>query len=208
MASTRTVKVHPELFPARAHDPKTRMVSERIMRQPKSEITMALISLNSLGVTMSAPLFSSLNLTIGAGDRLGLVAANGRGKSTLLRCLAGTLEASEGDVTRSRGLTVGHVEQDVPPALMPLTFHEAVLRALSDDQQLNESWRVDIVLDDLDVPDDMRGRPVGQLSGGWQRLAMLARVWVTEPDVLMLDEPTNHLDLGKIARLESWLQAL
>jgi len=169
---------------------------------------MTTINIRNLGITLGKPLFANLNLTIGAGDRLGLVAANGRGKSTLLRCLAGTLEASEGDVTRSRGLTIGHVEQDVPPGLMPLSFHEAVLRALSDDQQLNESWRVDIVLDDLDVPDDMRGRPVGQLSGGWQRLAMLARVWVTEPDVLMLDEPTNHLDLGKIARLESWLQAL
>jgi ATPase subunit of ABC transporter with duplicated ATPase domains len=169
---------------------------------------MTTINIRNLGITLGKPLFANLNLTIGAGDRLGLVAANGHGKSTLLRCLAGTLEASEGDVTRSRGLTVGHVEQDVPPALMPLSFHEAVLRALSDDQQLNESWRVDIVLDDLEVPDDMRERPVGQLSGGWQRLAMLARVWVTEPDVLLLDEPTNHLDLAKIARLESWLQAL
>jgi ATPase subunit of ABC transporter with duplicated ATPase domains len=83
-----------------------------------------------------------------------------------------------------------------------------VLQALPEDQQLNESWRVDMVLEALDVPDAMRERPVGQLSGGWQRLAMLARVSVTEPDVLMLDEPTNHLDLGKIARLEDWLNAL
>jgi ATPase subunit of ABC transporter with duplicated ATPase domains len=133
------------------------------------------------------------------------VAANGRGKSTLLRCLAGTLEASEGDVTRSRGLTVGHVEQDVPPALLPLPFHEAVLQALPEISSSTKAggstwcwrrWR---------CRRTMRERPVGQLSGGWQRLAMLARVWVTEPDVLMLDEPTNHLDLGKIARLEDWL---
>jgi ATPase subunit of ABC transporter with duplicated ATPase domains len=169
---------------------------------------MTLINIRNLGITLGNPLFAKLNLTIGAGDRIGLVAANGRGKSTLLRCLAGTLEATEGDVTRSRGLTIGHVEQDVPPVLLALPFHEAVLQALPEDQQLNESWRVDMVMEALDVPDAMRERPVGQLSGGWQRLAMLARVSVTEPDLLMPDEPTNHLDLGKIARLEDWLNAL
>jgi ATPase subunit of ABC transporter with duplicated ATPase domains len=169
---------------------------------------MTLINIRNLGVTLGMTLFSKLNLAVGSGDRLGLVAANGRGKSTLLRCLAGTLEATEGDVTRSRGLTVGHVEQDVPPALLPLPFHQAVLQALAGDQQMNESWRVDVALETLEVPEDLRERPVGQLSGGWQRLAMLARVWVTEPDVLLLDEPTNHLDLGKITRLEEWLNAL
>ena len=50
--------------------------------------------------------------------------------------------------------------------------------------------------------------PLSKLSGGWQRLAMLARVWVTEPDVLLLDEPTNHLDLARISQLETWLNAL
>ena len=49
---------------------------------------------------------------------------------------------------------------------------------------------------------------LSKLSGGWQRLAMLARVWVTEPDVLLLDEPTNHLDLARISQLEDWLNAL
>ncbi|MDM9647874.1 ABC-F family ATP-binding cassette domain-containing protein [Rhizobium sp. S163] len=169
---------------------------------------MTTIHIRNLGITLGKPLFSNLTLAIGAGDRIGLVAANGRGKSTLLRCLSGAIEPSEGDVTRSRGLTIGHVEQDVPPALLALPLHEAVLKALPEDQQLNETWRVDMVLAGLDVPDDMRERPVGQLSGGWQRLAMLARVSVTEPDVLLLDEPTNHLDLGKIARLEDWLNAL
>lgn len=169
---------------------------------------MTLINIRNLGVTLGTTLFSKLNLTVSSGDRIGLVAANGRGKSTLLRCLAGTLEATEGDVARSRGLTIGHVDQDVPRALLPLPFHLAVLKVLPADQQVNESWRVDMVLESLEVPEDLRERPVGQLSGGWQRLAMLARVWVTEPDVLLLDEPTNHLDLGKITRLEEWLNAL
>ncbi len=81
---------------------------------------MTTIHIRNLGITLGKPLFSNLTLAIGAGDRIGLVAANGRGKSTLLRCLSGAIEPSEGDVTRSRGLTIGHVEQDVPPALLPL----------------------------------------------------------------------------------------
>ena len=169
---------------------------------------MTLINLRNLGVTLGAPLFSQLNLVVNAGDRIGLVAANGRGKSTLLRCMAGAMEASEGDITRSRGLTIGYVEQDVPDALMDRPFHAAVLETLSADQQHSESWRVDVALESLEVPEAMRERPLKQLSGGWQRLAMLARVLVTEPDVLLLDEPTNHLDLARIGQLENWLNAL
>ena len=67
---------------------------------------MAMISLKALGVSTNAPLFSNLDLVIGAGDRLGLVAANGRGKSTLLRCLAGESEPTTGDITRARGARV------------------------------------------------------------------------------------------------------
>ncbi|MEW6634415.1 MAG: ABC-F family ATP-binding cassette domain-containing protein, partial [Pseudomonadota bacterium] len=148
------------------------------------------------------------DLTIAAGDRLGIVAANGRGKSTLLRCIAGDFEATAGDITRSRGLRVGHVEQSVPKALLDHSFHQVVADALPPEQRDSELWRVDVVLDSLDVPDEMRGRSMRALSGGWQRLALIARVWVTDPDVLLLDEPTNHLDLARISLLEIWLNAL
>lgn len=169
---------------------------------------MALISLKSLGVTMSAPLFSNLDLSIGTGDRLGIVAANGRGKSTLLRCLTGEFEATTGDITRTRGLRVGYVEQLIPAALAGRSFQQVVADALPAEQAESEQWRVEIVLDSLDVPQPMRERPMRALSGGWQRLALIARVWVTDPDVLLLDEPTNHLDLAKISQLETWLNAL
>ena len=169
---------------------------------------MALINLRSLGVTLGAPLFSNLNLSVEPGDRLGIVAANGRGKSTLLRTIAGGFEPTSGDVTKARGLRIGHVQQEVPADLLDATFHQAVLGALPAEQAETESWRVDIVLDSLDVPEEMRERPLSKLSGGWQRLALLARVWVTEPDMLLLDEPTNHLDLARISQLEDWLNAL
>src|SRR5713101_6635455 len=87
-------------------------------RRQDQRTIMTLINIRNLGVTLSVPLFSRLNLVVNAGDRIGLVAANGRGKSTLLRCMAGAVEASEDEITPSRGLTVGYVEQNVPEALM------------------------------------------------------------------------------------------
>jgi ATPase subunit of ABC transporter with duplicated ATPase domains len=169
---------------------------------------MAIINLRSLGVTLREPLFSNLDLSVEAGDRLGIVAANGRGKSTLLRTIAGAFEATAGEITRTRGLRIGHVEQDMPAKLLGSTFREAVHDALPSEQADSEGWRVDVVLEELGVPDELRERKLAALSGGWQRLALLARVWVTEPDVLLLDEPTNHLDLTRISQLEDWLNAL
>ena len=66
----------------------------------------------------------------------------------------------------------------------------------------SQAWRVEVVLDEFGAPPDLHDRPLRALSGDWQRLALLARVWVTEPDALLLDEPTNHLDLAKIQMLE------
>ncbi|MBL0374442.1 ABC-F family ATP-binding cassette domain-containing protein [Rhizobium sp. KVB221] len=169
---------------------------------------MTLINIRNLGVVRSTPLFSALNLVVSSGDRLGIVAANGRGKSTLLRCIAGTDEATTGDIVRARGLTTGYVEQNIPEAVMRMSLYEAVRAALPGDQADSESWRVDILLDDLAVDMALRARTLAQLSGGWQRLAMLARAWVLEPDLLLLDEPTNHLDLAGIAILEGWLASL
>jgi ATPase subunit of ABC transporter with duplicated ATPase domains len=169
---------------------------------------MTLISIRNLGVSLGAPLFSQLNLVVNAGDRIGLVAANGRGKTTLLRCMAGAMEASEGEITRSRGLTLAYVEQNVPEALMDHPVHAAVLEALAPDRQLSESWRVDVALEQFEVPEALREMPLKQLSGGWQRFVMLARALVTDADALLLDEPTNHLDLARISQLENWLNSL
>ena len=169
---------------------------------------MTLINIRNLGVTLNAPLFAQLNLVVNPGDRIGLVAANGRGKSTLLRCIAGLIEATEGEITRSRGVTIAYMAQDVPPALMDTPFRAVVLEMLPTERQASESWRVDVALEQLEVPEALREKPLKQLSGGWQRLAMLARALVTEADVLLLDEPTNHLDLARIGQLEGLLNAL
>ena len=169
---------------------------------------MTLLNVNDLGVTLGAPLFSNLSFSVAKGDRIGLVAANGRGKSTLLSCLAGDLEQSSGDITRSRGMRVANVPQYVPDNALDQTIYDHVLSALPQEQADYESWRVDVALGDLSVPYDLQHTPLKALSGGWQRTALLAAAWITEPDLLLLDEPTNHLDLHRIALLQEWILGL
>ncbi|HEV2558714.1 MAG TPA: ABC-F family ATP-binding cassette domain-containing protein [Microvirga sp.] len=169
---------------------------------------MGSISLRDVSIVAQEPLFRNLTLTIAGRDRLGLVAGNGGGKTTLLRCLAGLAEPTGGEIVRSRGARIALVEQDVPENLVDLSLHEAVRRALPPAERDGQEWRVDMVLDEFETPEDFRGRALGALSGGWQRLALIARAWITEPDLLLLDEPTNHLDLEKLLWLETWIRSL
>jgi len=169
---------------------------------------MSLLSAKDLSLTRSEFLFKGLNFSVAKGDRLGLVAANGRGKSSLLRVIAGEEDATTGIVTRMRGLVVAFAAQDVPERLLPLSLHDAVRDALAPEVADTESWRIDVLLDDLAVDEAIRGRAVGKLSGGWQRTMLLARAAVVEPDLLLLDEPTNHLDIGRIGVLQRFLAAL
>ena len=169
---------------------------------------MSLIAIKDLSLTRRESLFTGLSFSIAKGDRLGLVAANGRGKSSLLRIIANEEDATMGTITRARGLIVATAPQDPPERLLSLTFHDAVRDGLSAEAAETESWRVDILLDDLAVDEAIRGRTVGSLSGGWQRTLLLARAAVVEPDLLLLDEPTNHLDIGRIGVLQRFLAAL
>ncbi|ANY78994.1 ABC transporter [Microvirga ossetica] len=166
---------------------------------------MASLSLRNVTFIAHTPLFQNLSLVIGEGDRLGLVAANGAGKSTLLKCLAGLMEPSAGDIVRSRGLRIALVEQDVPDSMLDVSLHDVLLDALPAEERESQQWRVDMVLDEFETPADLRALPMRALSGGWQRLALIARAWITQPDLLLLDEPTNHLDLEKLFKLEAWI---
>ncbi|MEM7733362.1 MAG: ABC-F family ATP-binding cassette domain-containing protein [Pseudomonadota bacterium] len=169
---------------------------------------MTLLNIQSLGLTLAEPIFTDLTLNLAKGDRLGLVAANGRGKTTLLNCLMGDADPTHGEITRGRGLRMGYVRQTLPEGAEKVTPYELTLAALPEEQVDFEAWRVDVVLGELGMPYDLQHRPLAELSGGWQRMAMLAAEWVVEPDVLLLDEPTNHLDLRRIGQLQEWLAAL
>jgi ATPase subunit of ABC transporter with duplicated ATPase domains len=138
--------------------------------------------------------------------RTALVGENGVGKSTLLKCLAGELELDEGHVVSSRSTKVGYVPQEVPAGLSGLTVRQVMERALARGGAEGEDWRIDVMLDEIGMDPAIAEGDYAALSGGWQRLVLVASAAILEnPDILILDEPTNHLDLGNIATLERWL---
>jgi ATPase subunit of ABC transporter with duplicated ATPase domains len=140
------------------------------------------------------------------GARTALVGENGLGKSTLLRCLSGELELNRGKLIRSRNLRVGYLPQEVPDELLPLTVRAVLERALARAGAADETWRIDMLLDEIGLEAQIAEGPFNALSGGWRRLVLIAAAARLEaPDILLLDEPTNHLDVGNINVLEGWL---
>jgi len=137
--------------------------------------------------------------------RTALVGENGAGKSTLLKCLLGELQLIDGQIVRSRGLKIGYVPQDVPDGLAQTSVRDVLESALPSTDG-SEAWKVDVLLDEIGVAYETAQQPFGSLSGGWQRLMLIAAAArLAEPDLLILDEPTNHLDLSNINTLERWL---
>ncbi len=140
------------------------------------------------------------------GERTALVGENGVGKSTLLRCLTGELELNRGKVIRSRNLRAGYLPQEVPPELASLTVRQVLEQSLERIGAAGEDWRIDVLLDEIEVSAGAAEGLFSALSGGWQRLILIAgAARLEEPDILILDEPTNHLDIGNINVLERWL---
>ena len=162
-----------------------------------------LLALQGATVTFGGtPLFESVDLAIGRGDKLCLVGRNGTGKSTLLRLLAGEALPDGGERFLQPGCRIGTLPQE-PDITGFATIYDFVAAGLpiGDEDALH---RVDAVLDRLGLPPN---RALAVLSGGKLRRAALGRALVSQPDVLLLDEPTNHLDLPTIEWLENELLA-
>ena len=144
-------------------------------------------------------LFHDISFSIGEGQRVGLIAKNGTGKSTLLSILCGKEGYDSGSIVFRRDLKVGMLEQS--PVFDP---DESVLDACFNHQGDPEKvLKAKQVLTQLKIRD--LNQRMGELSGGQQKRVALANVLLTEPDLLILDEPTNHLDLEMIEWLEGYL---
>ena len=147
----------------------------------------------------SLVLFRDLSFSIAEGQKVGLIAKNGTGKSTLLSILSGKEGYDEGEIIFRRDLRVGMLEQS--PAFDP---NESVLDACFNHQGDPEKvLKAKQVLTQLKIRD--LEQPMRQLSGGQQKRVALANVLITDPDLLILDEPTNHLDREMIEWLEGYL---
>ena len=144
-------------------------------------------------------LFEDISFSVAEGQKIGLVAQNGTGKSTLLSILTGAEGYDSGDIIFRRDLRVGYLEQT--PKFNPEdTVLNACFNHAGDDEKILKAKQIltQLKLGDL-------GQTMGTLSGGQQRRVALANVLITEPDMLVLDEPTNHLDLEMIEWLEGFL---
>jgi ATPase subunit of ABC transporter with duplicated ATPase domains len=154
----------------------------------------------------SACVFEGVSFQLDAA-RTALVGENGAGKSTLLKCLLGELELDDGQIVRSRGLKIGYVPQDVPEGLGHRSLREVLESSLTITDGSTD-WMVDVLLDEIGISYEAAQARFDTLSGGWQRLLLIAAAArLSEPDLLILDEPTNHLDLSNINTLETWLDA-
>ena len=144
-------------------------------------------------------LFDNISFSIAEGQKVGLVARNGMGKSTLMSVLMDKEGHESGDIIYRRDLKVGYLEQS--PQFDP---EESVLQACFNHEDDPEKvLKAKQILTQLHITN--LEQPMGQLSGGQQKRVALANVLITEPDFLMLDEPTNHLDLEMIEWLEGYL---
>ncbi len=144
-------------------------------------------------------LFEHISFSIAEGQKVGLIAQNGTGKSTLLSVITGKEGYDDGKIIFRRDLKVAMLEQS--PVFDP---EEKVIDACFNHQGEEEKvLRAKQILTQLKIRDLQQ--PMGQLSGGQQKRVALANVLITEPDLLILDEPTNHLDLEMIEWLEGYL---
>ncbi len=177
-------------------------------------------------------LFTDISFGLERGQKTAIVARNGTGKSTLLKCIAGLETADEGIVTFNKGLRVGYLDQNVHMAATHSLLDEmldqddpvtnavrayehaiarhsepAVLQAAIDNMEELKAWdfeaHVQVLLHRFGLRD--MEQPVNTLSGGQQKRLAMAKVLIHAPDVLILDEPTNHLDVNMIEQLEEEL---
>lgn len=145
-------------------------------------------------------LFANLSFSIAEGQKVGLIARNGTGKSTLLSILTGRESQDEGAIVYRNGIRTGYLEQE--PVYNPdATVLDACFNHQGDDEKIVKAKQI---LTRLKIAD--LSQPMGQLSGGQRKRVALANALITEPDFLILDEPTNHLDLEMIEWLEGFLQ--
>jgi ATP-binding cassette subfamily F protein 3 len=178
-------------------------------------------------------LLENINWTIYHKQHIGIIGANGCGKSSLFAMLLGQLQADGGDFDMPRQLRVGHVAQETPAlaksALEFVLDGDEELRHLETDllqaehdndgekigalhQRMSEidgysaTARAAQLMDGLGFQHHEQQKPVSAFSGGWRVRLNLAHTLMSRADILLLDEPTNHLDLDAVLWLEQWLK--
>ncbi|MBU1665130.1 MAG: ATP-binding cassette domain-containing protein, partial [Gammaproteobacteria bacterium] len=179
------------------------------------------------------PLLEAADLTLNPGEKVGLIGANGSGKSSLFALLRGELQPDGGDVDFPAAWRIAHVAQETPAldrtALDYAVDGDTTLRrlenqlaeaeaahdghrigelhtALADADAYTVRSRGETLLTGLGFSHAQMSQSVASFSGGWRMRLNLAQALMCPSDLLLLDEPTNHLDLDAILWLEDWLK--
>lgn len=175
------------------------------------------------GVTKSFAgrvLFENASVQVNRGDRIGLVGANGAGKTTFFTLILGQDSPDEGAVSLQRGTSLGFLPQESAPVgdetVLDLATGRAHATAEIDPEDPDADFSGEIeamsrepkakrILAGLGFREEAFDKPARTFSGGWVMRAHLAKLLVTEPDILLLDEPTNHLDLEALRWFQEYL---
>ena len=193
---------------------------------------MPLITLDNISLQFSENLvLNEISATIQKGDKIALIGRNGEGKSSLMRVLAGIIDADDGEIKVKNNTTISYLEQSSPQDIEQSLF-EVVARGLGTIGDLlanyyrstqssnaeesgpyqslieqKDAWhyihKIEAILNRFRL--DHKAK-FSTMSGGWKRRVMLARAIIQEPDLLLLDEPTNHMDITAILDLEKLLK--
>ncbi|MDP7553575.1 MAG: ATP-binding cassette domain-containing protein [Candidatus Thioglobus sp.] len=193
---------------------------------------MPLITLDNISLQFSENLvLNEISATIQKGDKIALIGRNGEGKSSLMRVLAGIIDADDGEIKVKNNTTISYLEQSSPQDIEQSLF-EVVARGLGTIGDLlanyyrstqssnaeesgpyqslieqKDAWhyihKIEAILNRFKL--DHKAK-FSTMSGGWKRRVMLARAIIQEPDLLLLDEPTNHMDITAILDLEKLLK--
>lgn len=149
-------------------------------------------------------LFQDVTVTLGKGERVGLVGRNGTGKSTLFKILLGEESADKGDVIFPKNYLIGTLKQHLQ--FSKATILEECMTALRGENAEFEQYKVEKMLLGLGFKISDFDRPPSDFSGGYQIRLNLAKVLISEPDCLLLDEPTNYLDIVSMRWLSKFLR--
>jgi len=163
---------------------------------PNPMLSIQEASFGYLGETGSKCILQGVNRSVLAGQRIGILGANGQGKSTLVKTVARTLPLLSGRVTEGKGLTIGYFAQQELDVLRPQEGPlEHMVRLAKEVSPQAREQELRNFLGSFRFADDMVTQPVGTLSGGEKARLVLAMIVWQRPNLLLLDEPTNHLDL-------------
>jgi ATP-binding cassette subfamily F protein uup len=168
---------------------------------------MQIVRLDKVSLSFGAkPLLDRVGMQVATGERVCVLGRNGEGKSSLLKVISREIAPDSGELWVRPGARVASLAQEVSAASGD-TVRDVIAREAAR-VSLEGDWHAAINTDQIIARLGLAGdAPLGSLSGGWRRRAMLGRALVTEPDLLLLDEPTNHLDIDAITWLEDLMSA-